>query len=260
MIRLAVAGANGRMGRCVLELAGCDERFEIAAALTSGEPALVGSTLPIGDGHVSVTDQLDVECDVLIDFTLPSGTMAWLEICERRRLPMVIGATGHGEEQLSRIAQTANTIPIVRAANFSLGIQAILGLIGPLAQELGNSYDVEIVEAHHRDKIDAPSGTALALVEAIASVRKRSPKEGVVFGRHGQVGPRPPGQIGVHAVRMGDLVSQHEVHLAGPGETITIRHTVHSRTPYAAGALRAASWIVSKRPGLYTMRDVMSHP
>ncbi len=253
MIRLAVAGAAGRMGRCVLELASRDPRFEVAAAIDrDAEP-----TLPA--------------CDVLIDFTDAEGTMAWLDVCRTRRIPMVIGATGHDERQQARIAEVARAIPIVKAANFSIGMQAVLNAVGRIAKDLGEEYDIEIIETHHRHKFDAPSGTALAIVaeiqQALNQSRERErddhvppPLVGgtkVVFGRHGRVGERPKGQIGVHAVRMGDVVGQHEIHFSGPGETITIRHTAQSRETFAAGALRAAAWIIGKPPGMYSMRNVL---
>lgn len=258
MIRLAVAGAMGRMGHSVVDLASRDARIELVAAIDLSAPR----TLPA--------------CDVLIDFTNAQGTMEWLEVCETRRLPVVIGATGHDETQLARIAEVARNIPIVKAANFSIGIQAILNALGTIAAELGDEYDVEIVETHHRHKIDAPSGTAKAIIEQIVAarpLRTRSASDGpavdplagargldstpVVFGRCGKVGERPKGQIGVHAIRMGEVVGQHEIHFSGPGETITIRHTAHSRETFAAGALRAATWIVGKTPGLYSMRNVL---
>jgi len=261
MIRLTVAGAAGRMGRCVLELASRDPRFEIAAAIDrDAEP-----TFPA--------------CDVLIDFTDADGTMAWIDMCERRRVSMVIGATGHDELQFARIAQAAEVIPIVKAANFSIGMQVVLNAVGRIAKELGEEYDIEIVETHHRHKIDAPSGTALGIVERIVegrAFRARSASDGpgvdplarargsdstasqVVFGRHGRVGERPKAQIGVHAVRMGEVVGQHEINFSGPGETITIRHTAQSRETFAAGALRAAAWVVGRPPGLYSMPDVLA--
>ena len=292
MIQLAVAGARGRMGRCVLELADRDDRFEIAAALTKdtavgwhgqaqlgrgiqGErlsnarpDKLDRATLPtvrVGDRDVVVTETLDTPCDVLIDFTVADGTMAWLEVCRQRGIPMVIGATGHDDQQLSRIHEAAQAIPILKAANFSVGTQAILSILGRLATELGEAYDIEIVEAHHRDKLDAPSGTALALVDELAAAVGRMAGAGpgsespssVVFGRHGRTGERPAGQIGVHAMRMGDVVSQHEIHFGGPGETVTVSHVAHSYETFAAGALHAAAWLIGKQPGLYTMRDVI---
>lgn len=239
MIRLAVAGAKGRMGRCVTDLASRDPRFEVAAAIDLG----ASTSLPA--------------CDVLIDFTNAEGTMEWLPACATRLVPMVIGATGHDQSQHARIVDAARIIPIVRAANFSIGIQVILNALGRIATELGDDYDVEIVETHHRHKIDAPSGTALNLLEQVHQSRDRKGADDVVFGRHGKTGERPKRQIGVHAIRMGEVVGQHEIHFSGPGETITIRHTAHSRETFAAGALRAAAWIVGKPPGLYSMRNVL---
>jgi len=258
MIRLAVAGAAGRMGRCVLELAAHDTRFEVAAGIDRSAQR----TLPA--------------CDVLIDFTSAAGTMEWLKTCESRRLPMVIGATGHDDAQLARIAQASHNIPIVKAANFSVGIQAVLNVLRKIASELGDEYDVEVVEPHHRHKIDAPSGTAKAMVEQILAartIRTRSASDGpcmdplagardsdsasVIYGRQGKVGERPKGEIGVHAVRMGEVLGQHEIHFSGPGETITVRHTAHSRETFAAGALQAAAWIIGKPPGMYSMRNVL---
>jgi len=257
MIRLGVIGATGRTGRCVVEMAMHDDRFELVAALTKPGCQTIGSTLRVGDRSIVVAERLGVEVDVLIDFAVAAGTMAWLEVCHKRGIPMVTGATGHDEQQLARIEEVARSIPVLKASNFSLGIQALLGIVGPLAKALGESYDIELVESHHKRKVDAPSGTALTLVEEIARATGRSKDEDVVFGRHGHTGERPPGQVGVHAVRMGDGIGWHEVHFAGPGETVTVRHNVHSRDTFAAGALKAAAWIVGKPPGLYTMRDVL---
>ncbi len=246
MIRIALAGAAGRMGRCVLDLASRDSRFEVAAAIDLNAQRPVPA------------------CDAVIDFTNAAGTMEWLKTCESRRLPMVIGATGHDETQLARIAQAARSIPIIMTANFSVGVQVVLGVLGRIAKELGDEYDIEIVETHHRHKIDAPSGTALAFAGEIQRGKEQSrpsqADEGadhLVFGRHGKVGVRPKGEIGIHAVRMGEIVGQHEIHFSGPGETIAIRHTAHSRETFAAGALRAAAWIIGKPPGLYSMRNVL---
>lgn len=254
MIRLAVAGASGRTGSRVIELACRDDRFDIAAALTGPGCPDIGSVVPVGGCDVRITDRLDAVCDVLIDFTLPAGTMAWLEVCRERCMGMVIGATGHSDEQLATIREAAKQIPIVRASNFSVGIQALMGLVGKLAVELGDAYDVEIVETHHRNKIDAPSGTALSLADEIAGATGRT-RDDVVFGRQGKTGKRPVRQIGVHAVRMGDVVGEHEIHFSGPGETITLRHRAHSRDAFASGALRAACWLYGKPPGLYTPAD-----
>lgn len=271
MIRLAVAGATGRMGRCILEMASSDERFEIAAALTEPRgfsPREFAQAKACGsvDLDVPYASKLETPCDVLIDFTVAAGTMAWLEVCTEKRIPMVTGVTGHTDEQLARIQAAADRIAILKAANFSVGINVILKIVGRLAKELGESYDVELVEAHHRGKVDAPSGTALAIVDEILAggqgsslpVPTGQERSGnVTFGRRGQVGQRPTGQIGIHSVRMGEVVGRHEVHFSGPGETVTIRHEAHSRSAFAAGALRAAAWIVGKQPGYYTMGDAI---
>jgi 4-hydroxy-tetrahydrodipicolinate reductase len=246
------------MGRCVLELAAADERFELRAALVAVDDPRRGSRMAVGDRQVTLSAELDGACDVLIDFTSPAGTMAWLEVCQRRRIPMVMGVTGLDGDQAARIRRAGQQIPILCSANFSLGINSILGFLGRLARDLGDEYDIEIVEAHHRRKVDAPSGTALTLAREIATALGRSVENDAIYGRQGQVGPRPKGQIAIHAVRMGDLVSEHEVHFSGPGETVTIRHTAHSRATYAAGALRAARWLVRAGPGYYTMRDVFA--
>lgn len=257
MIRLAIAGATGRTGRYVAEAASRDNRFDVVAALTKAGCSTLGTTLRLDDREVVVTETLDVPCDVLIDFTVAEGTMVWLKECRRRGIPMVTGVTGHSDQQLAQIKEAAHAIPILKASNFSVGIQAILNIIGRVAGELGERYDVEIVESHHRWKVDAPSGTALALVEAIAAATDRVGDENVVFGRHGPTGERPAGQIGVHAIRMGEIAGSHEIHFSGPGETVTIRHTAHSRATFAAGALRAVAWIAGRPPGFYTLRDTM---
>ncbi len=256
MIRLAVAGASGRTGRCAVELASRDDRFEVVAALTKPGCPTSGSTVRVGESSVSIIETLDTACDVLVDFAVAEGTMAWLDVCIERGIALVSGATGHSDEQLARLRQASGRIPILQAANFSVGIQAILRAVGPIAAKLGEAYDIEIVEAHHRHKVDAPSGTALELADRVAAATGAT-REDFVFGREGYVGERPTGQIGVHAVRMGDFVGWHEVHFSGPGEVLTIRHAAHSRDTFAAGALRAAAWIMDKPPGRYTMRDVM---
>jgi len=257
MIRLAVAGACGRTGNSVLRLAVEDERFDVAAALTAESDPLCGATVRIGQREVPIVPTLDVPCDVLIDFTLPEGTMTLLEVCVARRLSMVIGATGYDDAQLETIRQVAKTIPIVMASNFSSGINVLLNVVGRVARELGPGYDVEIIETHHRHKLDAPSGTARSFVEAVRSARGNDDKSKVVYGRQGQVGERLAGEIGVHAVRMGELIGQHEINFSGPGETITLKHTAYSRDTFAGGALRAARWIVGKPEGLYSMDQVV---
>ena len=206
--------------------------------------------------EITITESLNSDCHVLIDFTVADGTMHWLEVCAARNVPMVIGATGHNDQQLETIKKVSQTIAIVKAPNCSIGIQAISNILAKLAKELGAAYDVEIVETHHRHKVDAPSGTALLLADEIARSPGRSPNDRV-FGREGHTGKRPKGQIGIHAIRMGEMVGQHEIHFSGHGETITLRHIAHSRETFAVGALRAAAWVTAQSPGLYTMQDVL---
>lgn len=256
MIRLAIAGATGRTGSRVLELAAADERFDVVAALTSPGCSSSGSPVRLGEKQRTIAESLEVDCDVLIDFTVADGTMAWLPVCKERSMPMVTGVTGHSDEQFRVIRRVAQSIAIVKASNFSVGVHVLMRLVRCAADMLGDSYDIELVEAHHRHKVDAPSGTALRLVDEILAVTGRTAGD-VVHGRCGRVGERAAGEIGVHAVRMGEIVGQHELHFSGPGETLTIRHTAHSRDTFAAGALRAASWIVGKPAGLYGFSDVM---
>jgi len=256
-INVAVAGAAGRMGRAVLELAANDARFHIAAALDSQDDHARANSIRVGEIDVPLSTSLTGRRDVLIDFTVAAGTMHWLEICRKWQMPMVIGATGHDEEQLAAIASAAHEIAIVKASNFSVGVQAMLSRVGALVKQMGPTFDVEIVEHHHRHKVDAPSGTALSLLDEILRATGRT-RDDAVFGREGRTGPRPVGQIGIHAVRMGEIVGHHEVRISGPGETLSLVHTAHSRATFAAGALRAASWIVSRRAGLYSMADVLA--
>jgi len=257
-IKLAIAGAAGRTGSAAVRLAHTDERFELVAALTAPDSQELGSARTAGESSIPLVTSLDVPCDVLVDFTLPSGTMTWLEHCTAHDTAMVIGPTGYSDEQLAAIEEAAARIPIVKATNFSIGIAAILAFLGNLACDLGEGYDVEVVETHHRHKVDAPSGTALTLVDAIAEATGRSRRQHATYGRVGTVGDRPTGQIGVHAVRMGEVTGQHEIHFSGPGETVTIRHRAHSRDTFASGGLRAAAWVVGRRPALYAMADVLN--
>jgi len=245
------------MGKSVLELLESDERFLLAAALEAADHPQSGECLRLRGKEVRIASTSDSPCDALVDFTLPAGTATWLPICRKRRIPMVIGTTGHDENQLRAIRDAAGEIPIVLASNFSVGIQAVLRALGPLIRDLGDGYDIEIVESHHRNKIDAPSGTAITLAKAIAEARGLDLDNDAIYGRRGKTGVRPAAQLGIHSIRMGEIVGEHEIHLSGPGETITIRHTAHSRATFAAGALRAAAWVVGRPPGLYTMMGVM---
>lgn len=249
----------GRTGRRVVELAVRDSRFEVAAALTGADCPHAGSILEFDGAEIPVTTEWQHPCDVLVDFSVPEGTAARLVTCLDRGIPMVTGVTGHTADQLAAIESASRVIPIVKASNFSIGVNLLLDLVGRVAKELGDDFDAEIVETHHRHKVDAPSGTALAILDEILSATGRTRKD-AVFGRHGHTGERPKGQIGVHSVRTGEIVGAHEIQFSGLGETLTLAHTAHSRDTFAAGALRAAAWVVGKAPGLYAMRDVASTP
>lgn len=262
-IKLAIVGAAGRMGRRIIALADGDSELAIAAAVERvGHPDLgrdAGELACVGRIGVPVAERLSAEFDALIEFSLPQGTAQWLEVCREALRPIVIGTTGHDEAQLRQIREASKTIAVLKAPNMSVGVNVLLRVARELGAALDASYDVEIAEAHHRFKADAPSGTALALAEAVRRGRRATGAgdQPFVFGRHGQPGQRPAGQIGVHSLRIGDTVGEHVVSFGAIGETVTIAHSAHSRDTFAAGALRAAKWIVGKPPGLYDMQDVL---
>ncbi len=248
------------MGRRIAALAIASEQFDIVGALeSSGQEAIgrdVGELAGVGTFGVKVTEQLTEAPQVLIDFSLPEGTMRWLGLCRDRNIAMVIGTTGLTESQLAEVADSASRIAIVQAANMSVGVNMLLKVVGEVASALGEDYDVEITEAHHRFKKDAPSGTAIALAKAVCSATGREYGESAVLGRGGQC-QRRPGEIGMHAIRLGDTVGEHSVHFGCLGETVTISHSAHTRDTFARGALRAALWVANKGPGLYSMQSVL---
>ncbi len=258
MIRLAVAGAAGRMGTRVVQLAREDNNFSIVAALTVASDPRLGQAIAPGRGDVVLTADATAKFDVLIDFSLPDGTMHWLARCVECNAAMVSGTTGLSPAQQAAVRAAGRRVPILWAANFSVGIGLMAQHAAELARKLGPDFDIEIVETHHNRKLDAPSGTALSLAEAIAEATGRDLTAELVHGRHGQVGPRPKRQIGMHAIRLGDEFGQHEIHFGGPGETLVLQHRVHSRDTFARGALLAAKWIVDRAPGFYTMNEVVA--
>lgn len=254
MVRLAVTGAAGRMGTRIIELASQDDRFQVVAALEApGHPRL---GQPVTKG-VAITDKITADFDVLIDFTLPEAAAAHLEMVEKTGRRIVIGTTGLAPEQLARVEQAAGRIAVLRAANMSVGVNMLLQVVAEMAKILGPEYDIEIAEQHHRFKKDAPSGTALALAESICKALGKNPAETLVHGREGRQALRSPGTIGMHALRLGDTVGEHEVFFGTLGETITVKHSAHTRDTFVQGALRAAAWLADKPVGLYTMRDVL---
>src|SRR6478735_9337642 len=250
-MKVAIAGAGGRMGRTLIEAVMADRELELAVALeVAGSPA-VGSE--IGKTKITSDAGMVALADVLIDFTRPEGTVAHL----KHARAMVIGTTGFSDGQKSLVAEAAKRIPIVMAANFAVGVNAVYKLAETAARILGEGYDVEIIEAHHRHKVDAPSGTALKLGEVVASVFKQELSSASVHGRRGETGVRPGKQIGFHAIRGGDIVGEHTVIFAGTGERVEVTVRSQSRMTYALGALRAAKWLHGRPPGLYDMSDVL---
>ena len=239
------------MGRTLIDAVLADDQLTLAAALDVKGSDALGQAV----GNVKVTSDLGVisEADVLIDFTRPEGTLKHLEYAKA----MVIGTTGFTQEDKGAIAEAAKRIPIVMAANFAVGVNAVYKLAETAARILGDDYDVEIVEAHHRHKVDAPSGTALHLGKVVAQALGRELEKNAVFGRKGDLGERRPKQIGFHAIRGGDIVGEHTVIFAGAGERVEVTVRSQSRMTYALGALRAAKWLKGRPAGLYDMGDVL---
>jgi len=262
-IKICIAGACGRMGQRLLALAAADETFIITGALERADHPFVGQDISGSIGLkaplVVTSDVTDciAKCDVMTDFTTPAATLEHLEAAVKAQRAMVIGTTGFTDEQRAKLQDIAARIPAVVAANMSLGVNALFALTDSAAQMLGENFDLEIVEAHHRLKKDAPSGTARRLAEILAQRRRLSTAENLRHGREGIVGVRPADEIGVHAVRGGDIVGEHTVVFAGLGERIELVHRAHSRDTFARGALVAAKFIVKQKPGVYNMQQVL---
>jgi 4-hydroxy-tetrahydrodipicolinate reductase len=262
-MKLAIAGATGRMGRMIIEAALGSADLQIAAALDRADSPELGRDCAAFLGRKAgavITSDLDAirSADVLIDFTRPAATLAHLEVCAGAGVGLVVGTTGFDAEGKAALAAAARRTALVVAPNMSVGVQALLRLVELGARLLAEEYDLEIVEMHHRDKVDAPSGTALQLGEVAARARGSSLDQVAVFARHGHTGPRPRGSIGFAALRGGDVVGDHTVVFAGAGERIEITHRSTSRQAYAQGALRAARFLSGRTAGLYEMQDVLA--
>jgi 4-hydroxy-tetrahydrodipicolinate reductase len=250
-VKIAIAGAAGRMGRTLIDAVAADAELTLVAAVELPKSSALGTPV----GGVKVTSDLTTlaSADVVLDFTRPEGTLALLKHAKA----LVIGTTGFTEEDKDKIAEAAKRIPIVMAANFAIGVNATFKLAETAARILGDAYDVEIVEAHHRHKVDAPSGTALELGRIVAKALGRDLGKTASYGRKGDIGERKPKEIGFHSIRGGDIVGEHTVIFAGAGERIEVTVRSQSRATYAAGALRAAKFLKGKNPGLYGMADVL---
>ncbi|SEI80927.1 dihydrodipicolinate reductase [Azotobacter beijerinckii] len=265
MRRIAVMGAAGRMGKALIEAARQAPAARLAAAVGRPGSTLVGVDAGelAGLGRIGVALSGDLatvldEFDVLIDFTHPTVTLRNLELCRRAGKAMVIGTTGFSVEERQQLSAAAREIPIVFAANFSVGVNLCLKLLDTAARVLGEDADIEIIEAHHRHKVDAPSGTALRMGEVVASALGRDLEKVAVYGREGQTGARERETIGFATVRAGDIVGDHTVLFAADGERVEITHKASSRMTFAKGAVRAALWLEGRVPALYDMQDVLA--
>lgn len=261
--RIGIVGASGRMGRMLIEAVLKDERVALGAAFDlPGSPAVgknAGELVGMATS-VLVSDDLVgglAVIDCLIDFTRPEGTLHHLELCRQAGVAMVIGTTGFEAEGKAAIARAAEDVPVVFAPNMAVGVNLVFKLLDTAARILNQGYDIEIVEAHHRMKIDAPSGTALRMGEVIAGALERDLKECAVYGREGVTGERDPSTIGFATVRGGDIVGDHTVMFCGLGERVEVTHKASSRMPYALGSLRAARFLAGRKNGLFDMQDVL---
>lgn len=256
MTRVLLVGAGGRMGQTLVRALESERELRLAAALEHSAHPRLGEEIAPGVKLSADVSAACAQADVGIDFSRPESTLALVEAAEARGLPLVIGTTGLDVAGEARIARAAERLAIVRAANFSMGITVLLELVAEAAKKL-EGYEIDLLEMHHDRKIDAPSGTALALARAAAAARGQDLQHAAVYARHGITGKRDPHAIGIQALRIGDSVGEHTVYFAGPGERVELTHRALSRDNFAQGAVRAARWVVGRAPGLYGMRDVL---
>lgn len=261
-IKLVVIGAAGRMGRRILSLAAESGQFDIFAAVERPGHPDIGKTYalesPSGPIDVMLTDAYPVAAaDVAIDFSQPEVVNETIDYCLKNNVALISGTTGLSEEQREKIKAASGKIPVIYGTNMSVGMNVLFALVGKAASMLGDEYDIEIVEQHHRFKKDAPSGSALTLAENICLAKGRDLSESVVQGRYGKDALRQKGTIGMHAVRAGDITGVHSVIFGTLGETVTLNHTANNRDTFVRGALRAAKWLAGKKPASYTMADVL---
>lgn len=261
-IKVGIMGASGRMGRMLLQSVLDNPNTTLVAGFAPDFSGLVGVDAGefIGVGKVGVPltifDENLAKMDVLIDFSLPNAIDKTIDICTKQHLPLVVGVTGLDDDQENALRHASDHIPIVYAGNYSTGVNLSLDLLATTAKVLGTDADVEIIEYHHKHKLDAPSGTALMMANAVATARKQTLKTSAVYGRHGQA-KRTDGEIGIHAVRGGEIVGEHTVSFIMNGEIIEITHKAQSRMTFANGAVRAGIWLTDKPNGLYDMQDVL---
>ncbi|MEX0655527.1 MAG: 4-hydroxy-tetrahydrodipicolinate reductase [Phycisphaeraceae bacterium] len=260
MIEIGINGAGGRMGRRLVALASEDDALRVVAALERPGHELEGQDAGVVAGvsplAVPLASQIRRKPKVMIDFTVPEAFRTVLRTCREQKIGLVVGTTGLTDDDHQAIDAAAAEIAVLQAPNMSLGVNLLFALAGQAAARLGDDYDIEIVEAHHRFKLDAPSGTAMGLAESICAATGKSVDTDLVHGRHGEQ-PRQRGEIGMHALRVGDEVGRHSVHFGTLGEEITLAHKASTRDVFARGALRAAAWLADKPAGRYHMKDVL---
>jgi len=260
MIEIAITGVAGRMGQRLLALAKEDGGFQVVGAIERPDhPQLArdaGEEAGIGPIGLPITSDLKPTPRVLIDFSHAAATRHWLKMCRDRGIAMVIGTTGLQAADHESIDQAATTIAVLQSPNMSLGVNILMKIAAEVACMLGDGYDIEIMEAHHRFKKDAPSGTAMGLADAILKATGKG-REALVFGRHGDEAARKRGQVGMHALRLGDEIGRHTVYYGALGERLELTHRATNRDTFAHGALRAAKWLAEQRPGRYAIADVL---
>ena len=262
-MRIAIAGANGRMGRMLVETVLNNPDLNLAAALCvpgAPEESKDAAEFLGQESGVKITSDLAVlsDADCLIDFTRPEGTMEHLKACKAHNVKMVIGTTGFSAAQLAELEAAGNEIAVLFSPNMSIGVNALYVLLEKAAQMFDDQYDVEVYEAHHRNKVDAPSGTALKMAEVVAEAKGRKLDDVADWARHGITGVREHGRIGFSVFRGGDVIGDHTVTFAGPGERIELTHKATNRTIYASGSMQAALFLKDKDKGFYSMRDVIA--
>lgn len=264
MIRVAVVGASGRMGQCLIKAVALSEQTQLSIAICRSQSSALGKDAGelagVGLLGVKVTDNLAAvvdQFDVLIDFTRPEPSIEYIEICRQAGKKIVIGTTGYNDQQKEAINQAAGNVATVMAPNMSVGVNLSLKLLEMTAKVMGDYTDIEIIEAHHRHKVDAPSGTALRMGEVVADTLGYDLKECAIYGREGDTGERDRKTIGFSTIRAGDIVGEHTVMFADEGERVEITHKATSRMTFANGAVRAAIWLGEKNRGLYDMQDVL---
>lgn len=263
-INVGIIGAGGRMGRMLIEAVANNPQTTLAAAIERSGSSLIGvyagELVGLEKNGVALSDDLEAELskiEVLIDFSLPDSTEKNVQLCAANKVAMVIGTTGLSDEQQQALDKACEQIPVVYAGNYSTGVNVSLKLIEMAAKAFGDTADIEVIEAHHKHKVDAPSGTAFMMANAAAEARGQDLNQVAIYGREGQTGERKPGSIGIHAIRGGEIIGDHSVMFIADGEMVEIKHHARERMTFAAGAVRASTWVVNQATGRYDMQQVL---